>query len=154
MSAATAADEFKLKFFEGARDLMAADPATREVAVTYGAPGSLDPEDIVSFLDVRSDQSAATIGQRARDEDLEITVAISCFRGGLEDMELVCARRAYQLLRMLDYYVRKTDTTLGGTVLWCFSLGHESAGQTDPQLISQGRVIEITARFLAKARIT
>lgn len=154
MSTATAADDFKYAFFEAATELMAADPDTAEVLVSYGAPGSLDPEDVVAFLDVTSEQQAATIGQRSRDEDLTVTVAISCFRGGLEDQELVCGRRAYQLLRMLDYHVRKTDTSVGGTVLWCFLQGHESTGQTDPQLLQQGRVIEITARFLARARIT
>lgn len=154
MTADTAADEFKMAFYEATKELMAADPDTQEVMVSYGAPGSLDPEDVVAFLGVTSEQQAASIGQRSRDEDLTMEVAISCFRGGLEDQELVCGQRAYQLLRMITRYVRKTDTTVGGTVLWCFLQGHESSGQTDPQLIQQGRVIEITARFLARARIT
>lgn len=154
MSTATAADEFKLKLFEKIRDLFAATPATTEVVVTYGAPPNLDPDDIVSFLGVTSEQSIATMGTRSRDEDLTIEVAISCFRGGGAEMEQVCGARAYELLRMIEFQVRKTDTSVGGTVLWCFLVGHESSGQTDPQLIQEGRVIEITARFSARARIT
>lgn len=154
MSTATAADEFKLKFFEAVKALMAAGADTPNVLVTYGAPANLDPEDIVSFLGVTSEQNAVTMGNRGRDEDLTLEIAISCFRGGGEEMELVCGSRAYQLLRMIENQVRKTDTTVGGTVLWCFLQGHESSGQTDPTLIQEGRVIEITARFLARARIT
>lgn len=155
MSTATTADEFKVAFHAAVKNLMAATPDTVEVLVSYGAPSSLDPEDVVAFLGVTSEQNPATIGQRSRDEDLTIDVAISCFRGGLgEETELVCGQRAYQLLRMIENQVRKTDTTVGGTVLWCFLQSHESTGQTDPQLIQQGRVIEITARFAARARIT
>lgn len=154
MSAATAADEFKLAFFNAATDLMAGDPDTENVVVTYGWPGSFAPDDLISFLGVTSEQDAATMGRRSRDETLELTVSISCFRGGGQDMELVTAQRAYQLLRMLETYCRTTDTTVGGTVMWCFLTGHESAGHTDPALIEDGRTNEIVARFTARARIT
>ncbi len=154
MSGATAADEFKLAFFEAARDLMAADPDTEHVLVTYGWPGTFEPEDLVSFLGVTSEQEAASISRRSRDETLTLEVSISCYRGGGQDMEQVSARRAYQLLRMLDTFARVTDTTVGGTVMWCFLVGHESSGHTDPALIEQGRTNEIVARFSARARIT
>lgn len=154
MSSATAADEFKTKFYEGIRDLFTGDEETPYVLVTFGAPGTYEPDDIVSFLAVTSEQNAATFGNRGREETLEITVAISCFRGGGQEQEQVTSARAYQLLRMIEFWARKTDTTIGGTVRDCFLIGHDSSGQTDPQYLEKGRVTEITARFLAHARIT
>jgi hypothetical protein len=154
VSGATAADEFKLAFFETIRDLMATDPDTPHVLVTYGAPGTFEPEDLVSFLGIESNQDPATIGNRSREEALTIEVSISCWRGGGQDMELVCAQRAYQLLRMIETQVRVTDTTVSGTVRHCFLVSHESSGATDLQFLETGRVIEITARFAARTRIT
>lgn len=154
MSTATAADEFKLALFEATRDLMAEAEDTQQVLVTYGAPGTFEPEDLVSFTGTESVQEGATMGNRGRQETLIQEVQISCWRGGGQEMELVCAQRAYQLLRMIENYCRKTDTTVGGTVLWCFLTSHESFGQTDPQFIDKGRVIEITAKFTARSRIT
>lgn len=154
MSTSTAADEFKLKFYEATRDLMAEDPDTQYVMVTYGMPGTFEPDDLVSILDVKADQEPMTMGNRGREETLTLRVEISCFRGGGAEQELVCAQRAYQILRMIEHYFRKTDTTVGGTVRHCFLEGHDSQGQSDPQLLDKGRVIEISARFLAQARIT
>jgi len=155
MSTATAADEFKLAFFEAVRDLMAADADTPHVYVTYGHPGTFEPEDLVSFGRLTSSQDPATIGtNRSREEALTLEVQISCWRGGGVEVEQVCAQRAYQLLRMIETYARQTDTTIGGTVRHCFLVAHESEGQTDPGSLEQGRVIDITARFLARVRIT
>lgn len=154
-STATAADEFKSNFYEAAKDLMAQDPDTPYVHVCYGTPATFEPEDIISFTSVSSDQTDGPIStNRAREETLTLEVVISCWRGGGQDMELVCARRAYQLLRMLETYARVTDTTVGGSVRHCFLVQHQSSGTTDPQLLEQGRVIDITARFMAKARIS
>lgn len=154
MSGATAADEFKLAFFQAATDIMASDPDTENVVVTYGWPGSFAPNDLISFLGIKSEQEAASISRRSRDETLELEVSISCYRGGGQEQELVTAQRAFQLLRMLEAYCRNTDPTVGGTVMWCFLTGHESSGHTDPALIEDGRTNEIVARFTARARIT
>lgn len=155
MSTATAADEFKLAFFEAVRDMFAYEPDTQEVLVTYGAPASYSPPDIVSFLDLSSDQSAATIGTaRSREESLTLTVSISCVVNGGQEAELLAAQRAYALLRAIEYYARRTDTTIGGTVRHCFLERHTSSGQTDPSLMTQGRVCEIVADFRAQARVS
>jgi hypothetical protein len=154
---ATAADEFKLNFFNGVQQSFAANPDFSEVAVTYGQPGNfaMSSNDIVAFRGVQSSHVAATIGpQRSRHETLTVEVVISCWRGGAEEMELVCAQRAYKILRAIEFYARVTDTTLGGSVLWCFLEQHQSDGATDPQMLEEGRVIEITATFKAEARVT
>jgi hypothetical protein len=153
MSTATAADEFKEQFYLAVKDLMAEEEATKYVHVTYGQPDTLDPEDIVSFMALESQQDPKTIGNRGREEVIVLDVQISCFRGGGQESELLCAKRGYELLRMIEYYCRKTDTTVGGTVMWCFLTSHESFGATDPQHMDKGRVIEITAKFTARSRI-
>jgi hypothetical protein len=55
---------------------------------------------------------------------------------------------------MVEQYARVTDTTIGGAVRWCFLTQHTSQGHTDPQVLEQGRVIEISATFTALARVT
>lgn len=153
---ATAADEAKFNFYAAIKDLWANDPDKNEVLVTYGAPGTYMPNDVVSFMGIRSNITHGPngYGTRARDEVISIDVMISVVRAGGPEQEIEAAKRAYVLLRALDTYTRVTDTTLGGAVLWCFCIQHQSSGFTDPTLLEQGRVIEITATFDAKARIS
>ena len=153
---ATAADEFKFNFWQAISQAWAVDPDKSEVLVSYGMPGTYLPNDMISFHGVQSNLVPGPngYGTRARDETLSLEIVISVVRPGGPDQEIVAAQRAYALLRALDTYARVTDTTIGGSVLWCFCVQHQSNGFTDPQLLEQGRVIEITARFDAKARIT
>lgn len=124
--------------------------------VSYGHPGKQLPDDVVSVTRVVTQQDPATLSANLRQRDLiiTITVVVSVWRKGGADQEQVAGDRAYQLLDALEEYVRVTDTTLGGLVRWCFCIGSDSEGSTDPQLLATGRVIEITAQFFAKARIT
>lgn len=152
---ATAGDEFKDNFYNAIQAQFAADPNYNQVLVTYGLPGNYNPDDIVSFMGVQSNQTFANEGQkRSRDETLSLVIVISCVRGGGAEMELVCSQRAFAILRAIAYYARATDTTIGGSVLWCFLASYQTPGHTDPQVAEQNRCIEITARFDARARIT
>jgi hypothetical protein len=151
-STATVAYDFKRAFFEAIRDVMAGNQSTQYVLVSMGSPSSLEPEDIVAFQGVKSEQNPATMGNRGRDEALEIELQISCYSGG--DDEDVPTKRAYELLGIIERYVRKTDPSLGGVVRHCFLVGHESQGFTDPADLAKGRTSDITARFAAAARIS
>jgi hypothetical protein len=152
---ATNADVFKKAYYEAVKDTFASDPDKEHVLVTFGAPGTYTPQDIVSFLDVEANQDLATLGtNRGRDETIDLTVSISCLVPGGQEAELLAHDRAYTLLRAIEYYARRTDTTVGGTVRHCFCIRHGSAGQTDPTLIERGRVCEIVAVFRAVARVT
>ena len=151
MPAATAASAFKNAFVTAARSLWAGTG----VQVAFGHPGQSQADDIVAFGRVSSDQEFATYGSnRGREETLTLTVVFSMFRGGGPDMEQVASDRGYELLGQLEEFARVTDTTIGGTVRHCFLESHESDGSTDPQILSAGRLIEITAQFGAKARVT
>lgn len=124
--------------------------------VFYGHPGTQQlPDDIVSWGRVTSSQEPGPISatNRSRTNNLAADVTISVFRSGGADQEQVASEAAYAYLSAIEEYLRVTDPTLGGLVLWCFCTGHDSDGVTDPILLAQGRTIEITATFSAFSRI-
>jgi len=131
-------------------------PTDHTFGVFYGHPGVRDmPDDIISVGRITSAQEPENLStNRSRWNVLTAEVVISVFRAGGRDQEQVAGDAAYAYLTAIEEYVRVTDTSLGGLVLWCFCTGHDSAGSTDPDLLGQGRTIEITATFTARARIT
>ncbi len=155
LTQATVALEFKKAFYSAVKTLMAEDYETEHVYVVFGQPATYQPDDIISFGRITIGQDAATMStNRSREETLTVEVTISCARGGDEDAEIACSERCYELLRMIERYVRMTDTTVGGTVRQCFLTSHESDGSTPEEFLEQGRVIDVTATFTASARIT
>lgn len=151
MPPASAAPAFKDAFVDVATTLWSGTG----IQVSFGHPGQSQADDIVAFGALTSDQEFATYGSnRGREETLLLDVVVSCYRAGGPTQEKVASDRAYELLGVLEQYVRVTDTTLGGVVRHCFLLGHNSEGSTDPEILSAGRLIEITAQFVAKARVT
>lgn len=129
--------------------------AATDVLVSFGHPGQNQPDDIVGFLDMRTEQEPAAFGtKRPRWEMLELDVLISCYRGGGPDQEKVVSDRAYALLAVLEDAVHKgIGTTVGMTVMECFLARTTSDGRTNPDEIAKGRTIEVLATFQAKARI-
>lgn len=151
---ATVAIAFKEAFYNAAKALMAGNHETEQVYVVFGQPATIDPDEIISLGFVGAGQEKATMGSnRAREETLTLDVQISVVRGGAEEAEIEASRRCYELLRMLEYQVRMTDTTVGGTVRECFLTSHESPGATPEDVMHNGRMIDVLATFTAKARI-
>ncbi len=154
VSSATAAQAFKAAMVSAMQGLVAgADP---EVLVTFGHPGARvkNYQDAVGFTTVDVTQAVATLGtNRAREETIDLTVQVSCWRTDTPDDETASAA-AYALLGQLERHVRVTDTTLGGVVRHCFLVSHFSEGETNPDLLLAGRTIEIQAVFRAAVRIT
>lgn len=147
----TFADIFKDAMVDAAHTLWDPDP---NIQISYGHPGMNMLNDIVGFGRVSSEQEVAAYGPtRPREETLTLDVTFSIYRPGGPEMEKVATDRAYELLRQLARYVRITDTTVGGTVRDCFLTAHESDGSTDPETLSQGRLIEVMATFTAHARV-
>lgn len=130
-------------------------PADHSFGVFYGHPGTDLPDDIISWGRVTSSQEPGPLSSsnRSRTNMLTADVTVSVFRAGGPEQEQVASGVAYAYLSAIEEYLRVTDTTLGGLVLWCFCTSHESDGLTDPQLLAQGRTIEITATFTAFSRI-
>lgn len=151
---ATVALAFKEAFYLAAKELMATTPETEAVYVAFGQPATVEPDEIISFGSIGAGQEKATLGtNRSREETLTLDVQISVVRGGAEEAEILASRRCYELLRMLEYHVRVTDTTVGQTVRECFLTSHESPGATPEEVMHKGRMIDVLATFTAKARI-
>ncbi len=147
---ATAALAVKRKLYDVARTLF--DPNT--VLVSFGlSTARRDLTEIVAFLEVNTRQDPASLGNRSRNEDVDVQVVISVARAG-DDDDLAVSDAAYAHLRTLEQYVRKTDPQLGGLALWCFLTSTESFGYTQATQLAQGRLCEIEATFTARVRIT
>lgn len=152
MAEYTRAQAFKQAMADAAHTLW--DTAEADVQIAFGHPGKTQADDIVAFGRISSVQEPVTIGtRRSREETLTLIVVVSIFRAGGPEQEQIASDRAYKLLGDLENHVRKTDTTVGGTVRDCFLDSHESEGATDPDTIARGRLIEISASFTAHARI-
>jgi hypothetical protein len=154
MPTSSAAAAFKDAFVALAEGIW--NQTSSPVLVSFGHPGQKQPDDIVGFLDVRTEQDPATFGtNRGREEVLEIDVLVSCYRGGGPAQEKVASDRAYELLGLLEAAVHYgVGTTVGSTVRECFLIRTTSDGRTDPNEIAKGRTIEVLATFQARARIS
>lgn len=129
-----------------------ADP---KVWVGVGTPGGAFPNDVVSFQQITTVQDPATQGpQRTRNEHLTIKVVFSVYRKGSHVQDAQVQTRAYALLALLETYCRKTDPTLGGVCNWCFLTSTDGDPETDPMIVAEGRLYELTAIFSAFVRIT
>lgn len=126
-----------------------------KVWVGVGTPGNAFPNDVVSFQQITSVQDFATMGtNRSRNENATIKIVFSIYRKGshVEDAEV--QTRAYALLALLETYCRRTDPTLGGKCNWCFLTSTDGDPETDPMVVAEGRLYELTAIFSAFVRIT
>lgn len=149
---ATAGLAVKTRFYENAKTLV--DPAL--VNVMFGiSVENRDRNQAIAFLDIESRQEAGPLSatNRSRNEDLDLTVVISVASAGDVDDKPV-HDTAFGLLRALEQYVRKTNTTLDGTCLWCFLASYRTYGYTPTDQLAQGRLLEIEATFTARVRIT
>jgi hypothetical protein len=149
-STATGTYDLKVKLEAAARiaHLAAADP--RSITYSWGEPDSWS-DDIVMFMRTTSVQEPATYGTpRTRNETLTCDIHFMVFRTAQRDAE----DRAYELLALLERYVRVTDTHLDSSVLWCFMTEHEAEGFALNDSPSGRRGIEIRATFTAYVRIS
>jgi hypothetical protein len=153
MSTVSAAAAFEAALLAGA--VTAIDDA--EVLIVSGYPYPFDTQDIVALGQVISDQEPATFGNRTRSEVLTAELMVSVFRYGGQETDAVVRTRARELLAAVEFYCRRTDTTLGASVLYCFLTHQELASepfQTGEDSAYFGRVCEIRATFTAVARVT
>lgn len=124
------------------------------VLVAFGlSTARQDLNDVVAFLEVNTRQDPASLGNRSRNEYVDVQVVISVTRAG-EDDDLVVSEIAYGYLRTLERHIRVTDPNLGGLALSCALTSTESFGYTQATQLAQGRLCEIEATFTAHVRIT
>lgn len=124
-----------------------------KVQVTLGNPGATILDDCVSITDAQASQEPGPMGpRRIRDERIEQQVIISIWRAGGPEKERSTHDRAFEVLGLIENHFRKTDTELGGLVLWCFVTNVLVEG-TPPELVNEGRLTQLTVTFTAQARI-
>ncbi len=124
-----------------------------DVDVCLGHPGVAVADDIVSITDSQATQEPGPNGpRRIRDEQIEQQLIISIWRDGGREQERVTHDRALEVLALIENHFRKTDTELGGLVLWCFLTNVLLEG-TPPELTGKGRLTQLTVTFTAQARI-
>jgi hypothetical protein len=129
-----------------------AEAGETEVDVTMGFVWPAQWFDAVAVTAVQESPNDGTIGmQRRQHVNVRQDVAITVFR--VTDDEQVVHDRAYALLDIIDKKIR-TDATLGGTVLWCYSDNVASDGITAEDEAGWGRICALSVTFLARAMIT
>lgn len=127
--------------------------ADTTVQVELGYPWPQTAADIVAVGPVRSELTAATMTpQRTRDETLTAEVLISVFRPGGQEVEEIASDRAYELMDAIEHYIRMTDPTLGGLLMWLFVTAHEADSAPYSDDTTQGRTVEISVTLTGRAR--
>jgi hypothetical protein len=145
-----AAPRFKAALYTVCQSLFP-DP----VQVAYGHPGLDQQDDIVSIGRTTSTQEQLTFGTtRSREETVTCEITFSCYRGGGPEMEQVVTERAFSLLGQLEDYLRATDITLGGVCRFALLTSTECDGVSDPDILQQGRLIEVIATITGYVRLS
>lgn len=152
---ATAAYSFKEALYNAGVELW--KDSHPEFLVSWGAVGANVPDYYVEFHGTDSGQEGGSLSgsNRSRDETLRLETQWFATVWG----EVNAAREAdqylYARIRELEYYVRQTDTTLGGTVRECFLASHVTDDvEINNQDLGSGRLAAALAVFEAKVRIT
>jgi hypothetical protein len=152
---ATAAYEFKNALYTAAVELW--KDTHPEFLVSWGRVGTNVPDCYVEFHGTDSDQQTASLSgtNRSRDEVIRLETQWFVTVWGEVDAAKEADEYLYARIRELEYYVRQTDTTLGGVVRECFLLSHMTDDvEIDNQNIGAGRLAAALAVFEAKVRIT
>ena len=153
-SSAIASSAAKHGLLTAINTALAAEP---EIDINFGLRFPLAFPDAVGVTGVRSTPSdQMPNGPRTRYDDIEIDVNIVCERSGFDEtVEQMVSDRAYELLGLIDRYIRTGDNiTLGDAVISCELGPHQSLGASAEDDQGNGfRLIEIAATFKALAFI-
>ena len=85
------------------------------VLVTYGEPGSYQPDEIIGVRDQTFEATRPTMGQRSREEAVETVVTFSVFAAGDDGAQRTATERVYAMALALDEHLRVSpNETLGG----------------------------------------
>ncbi len=147
----TAAAALHQAMYDAAKTLF----ADQKVGINYTPTPVKYYDRAITMGGVSSTQDVATMGgTRGRNEDITVVMYFSAYVAGKpETVEPLARDRAFELLNTFAEQIRSAlgDTTLGGTVEWCFLTDHEadSIASAEPT----GAMWEIEAQFTARYRI-
>lgn len=129
------------------------------VLVSYGLPGSYQPNVIVAVMDARIGIERPVMSQaRPREEISEIDVVMSVWQGGTETVQQSATEQAFTMLgQFTDYFKTSPNEKLGVASIresWVSSYElAESVSYDAESGAPTGRVAEITAVVTVKARV-
>jgi hypothetical protein len=122
------------------------DSAEAPVLVTYGPPGSYQPNNIVGVgMATRRPITRPTMGTgRSRNTDAEIDVYISTFVPGTEVAQQTATDACEDLIALLENHFRTSpNETLGGT---CREAWVSNVDGPDPELVTNPETKAVMGR--------
>ena len=128
------------------------------VLVSYGPPGSYQPDVIVAVMDARSGVERPVMGPaRPKEETSDIDVVFSVWRAGTESVQQAATEQAFTMLKTFtDWFKTAPNESLSGACRdsWVSSYDLQESASLDPQSgAPTGRIAEVTATVTIKARI-
>lgn len=146
----TAAPAIRAALLELVRTALDGDPAH----VCAGHPGTYQPNDIVAVgisSDAQSEMGPLS-PSRKREETVSLSLTISCYRGGGNEVAELVADRAFELLATIEAALR-TDYSIGGTCRFAALTAWRADEAVDEDILAMGRVTEIVATITCQSRI-
>lgn len=130
-----------------------------EVLVCYGAPGSYQPDIIISLGDVRTISTRPVHGTaRPREETSELDLTFSVYQAGDESVQVLVMQKAYELRNTFaDHFKTKPNETLGGACREAWVTGDDytpdvAINPADPDTVA-GRVATLTSTLTFVSRV-
>jgi hypothetical protein len=155
ISETTAQDTARDALMQAVADAFADADETNNVDAGSGFRWPIVNQDWFFATETESVIDPADIGpRRTQTETITLHASVGSWRPGSDEAtELAAFHRAFDLLKLVQNWIRKNDITLGGTVLWCLPGSSQSAGETSSNESGDGRITEIAATFVCKHRI-
>jgi len=123
--------------------------------VTYGLPALDEPDDIVAIVDAgtaageQGSQSIATLGNRTREEVIEVGVLISSWRG--TNSQQLVSEFVFDSMATLEQSLRD-EPTIAGACRFA-EVTDWQLSETDVEHLTAGRYAELAITIRAKTRI-
>lgn len=132
-------------------------PTTGATLVSFGPPGSYQPNEIVAVMGSRILVSRPTMGTTRSREEVAVTeIIFSVYVPGDEKAQTTASDRAWAMVGQLSDYLRSgTNPQLGGAAYdsWISEYDDDMQVAIDPNSGSAtGRVHEITVFVTSKSR--
>lgn len=128
------------------------------VLVSYGPPGSYQPDVIVAVMDSRIQIERPVMSQaRPREEVSEVDVVFSVWQAGTETVQQSATEQAFSMLgTFADYFKTSPNEKLGVSSVresWVSAYDLQESTSYDNEGAPSGRIAAITATVTVKARI-
>lgn len=147
---ATLAYDYMVAFEAGVRTAIAGADPGGNVLIEHGYPEPARAADMILIIRLDSVQDWATLGNRSREETLNLEVHFASWRSDQKQANAA----AYGWLQLVERYCRVTDPTLGGVMRQVILTGVSSQGFTYGPDVAKGRGADVIATFTGSQRVS